>query len=62
VLAAILDEMRRAEWNIQEMDNLIFEGAQAASASIRFDGAMDEAVIRRIEDHDDVFAVTLIEL
>lgn len=62
VLAAVLDEMRRAGWNIQEMDNLIFEGAQAASAAIRFDGAMDEAVIARIEAHDDVFAVTLIEL
>ena len=62
VLASVLDEMRRAEWNIQEMDNLIFEGAQAASANIRFDGAMDPSVIERIEDHDDVFAVSLIEL
>lgn len=62
VLAAVLDEMRRVGWNIQEMDNLIFEGAQAASASIRFDGPMDEEVVRRIERHDDVFAVTLIAL
>lgn len=62
VLAAVLDEMRRAAWNIQEMDNLIFEGAQAASASIRFDGPMDDDVIRRIQRHEDVFAVTLIEL
>ncbi len=62
VLAAVLDEMRGAGWNIQEMDNLIFEGAQAASAGIRFDGEMDEAVIKRIEALDDVFAVTLIEL
>ena len=62
VLAAVLDEMRRVGWNIQEMDNLIFEGAQAASASIRFDGEPDEETIRRIENHDDVFAVTMIEL
>jgi D-3-phosphoglycerate dehydrogenase len=62
VLAAVLDEMRRVGWNIQEMDNLIFEGAQAASASIRFDGAPDPSVIERIQGHDDVFAVTLIEL
>jgi D-3-phosphoglycerate dehydrogenase len=62
VLAAVLDEMRRVGWNIQEMDNLIFEGAQAASASIRFDGALDPSVIERIQGHDDVFAVTLIEL
>jgi len=62
VLAAVLDEMRRVGWNIQEMDNLIFEGAQAASASIRFDGDLDDDTIRRIENHDDVFAVTMIEL
>jgi D-3-phosphoglycerate dehydrogenase len=62
VLAAVLDEMRRVGWNIQEMDNLIFEGAQAASASIRFVGEPDDDTIRRIENHDDVFAVTMITL
>ncbi len=62
VLAAVLDEMRRVGWNIQEMDNLIFEGAQAASASIRFVGDPDDQTLRRIENHDDVFAVTMIEL
>ena len=62
VLAAVLDEMRRVGWNIQEMDNLIFEGAQAASASIRFVGEPDDETLRRIENHDDVFAVTMIKL
>ena len=62
VLAAVLDEVRKADWNVQEMDNLIFEGARAASANIRFDGTPDETVIDRIREHEDVFAVTLIEL
>ena len=62
VLASVLDEMRRVGWNIQEMDNLIFEGAQAASASIRFDGDMDADAIQRIRDHEDVFAATVIQL
>ena len=62
VLAAVLDEMRKAEWNVQEMDNLIFEGARAASANIRFDGEMDHDVVRRIEEHEDVLAVSVIDL
>ena len=62
VLAAVLDEVRQAGWNVQEMDNLIFEGAKAASASIRFDGEPKQEVMDRIAAHDDVLAVTLIDL
>jgi D-3-phosphoglycerate dehydrogenase len=62
VLASVLDEMRRVGWNIQEMENRIFEGAQAASASIRFDGEMDEAIIEKMRALDTVFAVSVIEL
>lgn len=62
VLAGILDEIRRANWNIQEMSNRIFEGGKAAVASIRFAGAYDEDIIARIEDRDDVFAVSANEL
>lgn len=62
VLASVLDEMRRAGWNIQEMDNRIFEGAEAATASIRFDGEMDEDIIEKMRALDTVFAVSVIEL
>jgi D-3-phosphoglycerate dehydrogenase len=62
VLAGVLDEMRRAEWNIQEMNNRIFEGARAAVASIRFDGTPDDDTVARIEARNDVFAVSLVEL
>lgn len=62
VLAAVLDEVRKAEWNVQEMENLIFEGAKAACARIRFDGRPQDDVVRRIEDHPDVLAVSLIPL
>ena len=62
VLAAVLDEVRKAEWNVQEMENLIFEGAKAACARIRFDGQPQADVVRRIEDHPDVLAVSLIPL
>lgn len=62
VLAAVLDEIRKASWNVQEMENLIFEGARAACARIRFDGVPKDDVVRRITDHPDVLAVTLLPL
>ena len=62
VLAGVLDEVRRANWNIQEMSNRIFEGGEAAVASIRFAGTYDEDAIARIEGRDDVFAVSANEL
>ncbi|MDX1429412.1 MAG: phosphoglycerate dehydrogenase, partial [Rhodothermales bacterium] len=62
VLAAILDECRSAGWNVQEMENLVFEGARAACAHIRFDGRLDPSVVERIGANEDVLAVSLIEL
>ncbi len=62
VLAAILDECRAAGWNVQEMENLVFEGARAACAHIRFDGQLDQSVVDRIAANEDVLAVSLIEL
>ena len=62
VLAGVLDEVRRANWNIQEMSNRIFEGGEAAVASIRFAGTYDEKAIARIGGQNDVFAVSTNEL
>ncbi|MFW5955552.1 MAG: phosphoglycerate dehydrogenase [Rhodothermales bacterium] len=62
VLAAVLDELRKAGWNVQEMENLIFEGARAACARIRFNGEYDASVIERIRSSDNVLAVSLISL
>ena len=60
VLAGVLDEARKAGWNIQEMENLIFAGAGAAVAHIRFDGDPSDETVRDIERHDDVLAVSLL--
>jgi D-3-phosphoglycerate dehydrogenase len=61
VLADVLDKMRAAEWNIQEMSNRIFEGGEAAVASIRFNGPFDRETVRDMEASDDVFAVSVNE-
>lgn len=62
VLAGVLDAVREANWNVQEMENLIFAGAEAACARIRFDGRPDVETLRRIERIDDVLNATIIAL
>jgi D-3-phosphoglycerate dehydrogenase len=62
VLAGILETMRQANWNIQEMENVVFDGAKAACAYIRFDGEVNPAVVERISELDDILAVSLMEL
>ena len=62
VLAAVLDEVRKANWNVQEMENLVFAGAKAACARIRFNGVPSDAVVARINGHQDVLAASLIPL
>jgi len=62
VLARVLKEISIAHWNVQEMENVVFDEARAACAYIRFDGDPDEAVVHRIEALEDVLAVSLITL
>lgn len=62
VLAGVLGEMREAGWNVQEMENLIFAGAEAASARIRFDGEPDEDTLDRIRGLEHVIAAKAIAL
>lgn len=62
VLARVLDVVRKAELNVQEMENLIFEGAEAACARIRFDGPMDEGVLADIQAVPDVLHATVLPL
>ncbi len=62
VLAGVLDVAREAGWNVQEMENLIFAGAEAACARIRFDGRPDAKTLGRINDLPDVLNATIIEL
>ncbi|MGB0649383.1 MAG: NAD(P)-dependent oxidoreductase [Rhodothermales bacterium] len=62
VLAKVLNEISVANWNVQEMENVIFNHAQAACAYIRVDGTNDASVVDRIAALEDVFAATIIEL
>ena len=62
VLAGVLAEVREAGWNVQEMENLVFAGAEAACARIRFDGTPSDAALDRINTVDHVLNATVLEL
>ena len=62
VLAGVLGEMREAGWNVQEMENLVFAGASAACARIRFDGVPDDGTLERILQVEHVLNATVLEL
>jgi len=62
VLAKVLDEISKANWNVQEMENVVFDEGKAACAYIRFVGSAEEGVADRIRSMQDVLAVTLITL
>ena len=50
VLAHVFDRLRSGEINVQETENVIFEGAQAAVARINLDGAPSDALLKQIQD------------
>jgi D-3-phosphoglycerate dehydrogenase len=48
VLAHVFDHLREGDINVQETENIVFEGAEAAIATINVDGAPDAALLDRI--------------
>jgi D-3-phosphoglycerate dehydrogenase len=63
VLAHVLDAIRSAEINVQEMENIIFEGAQAAVARINLDKAPAGETLERLRfENPDIIELSLIEI
>lgn len=59
VLAGVLDKLRNEGINIEEMENLIFEGGHAASCTLRLDAEPDPETIKSIEEDDNIIKVLL---
>ncbi len=59
VLAAVLDAFREEELNVQEMHNVIFDGNEAASATISLGHEPSAELVARLEAHDAVLAVSV---
>jgi D-3-phosphoglycerate dehydrogenase len=63
VLAHVFDKLRSREINVQETENIIFDGAQAAVARINLDGAPSEALLREIQEgNGDILDLHLVSI
>jgi D-3-phosphoglycerate dehydrogenase len=50
VLASVLDSISAARINVQEMENIVFEGAEAAVARINLENEPPESLLQHIRD------------
>lgn len=63
VLAHVFDHLRQANLNVQETENIVFEGAEAAVARINLDGEPPASLCQRIKtDNTDVLDLQLVTL
>jgi D-3-phosphoglycerate dehydrogenase len=63
VLAHVFDHLRRGEINVQETENVIFEGARAAVARINLDGAPTDALLKQVQDGNaDILDLHLVKI
>ncbi|MCP3966493.1 MAG: hydroxyacid dehydrogenase [Lentisphaerae bacterium] len=56
VLAAVLDKLKNAGINVEEMENTIFEGGAAASCALQLDEAPVEDVIKSIGEDENIIS------
>ena len=63
VLAGVFDQIKAAGVNVEETDNVVFEGAAAAVAHIHLDQQLPDEVLETIESSsDDIIDVSLVRL
>ncbi|MDQ1591322.1 MAG: D-3-phosphoglycerate dehydrogenase / 2-oxoglutarate reductase [Pyrinomonadaceae bacterium] len=63
VLAQVLNAIREAHINVQEMENIVFEGAEAAVARINLEAAPPAATLEKLRaDNADIIELDLLEL
>ena len=63
VLAHVFSHLRQANLNVQETENIVFEGAEAAVARINLDGEPPSALCEKIKtENADVFDLQLVTL
>ena len=63
VLAHVFEHLRSGDINVQETENIIFEGAKAAVARINLDGAPSTALLKQIQDgNSDILDLHLVTI
>lgn len=63
VLATVLDAIKAEQINVQEMENIVFEGAAAAVARINLDNAPTKDCLKKLEaGNADIIELDLLDL
>jgi D-3-phosphoglycerate dehydrogenase / 2-oxoglutarate reductase len=63
VLAQVLEAIKAEHINVQEMENIVFEGAEAAVARINLDNAPSREMLDRVRgENADIIELDLLEL
>jgi D-3-phosphoglycerate dehydrogenase / 2-oxoglutarate reductase len=62
VLAHVFDQLREANLNVQETENIVFEGAEAAVARINLDGEPQPAACEPIRQNEHVLDLQVVKL
>ncbi len=62
VLAHVFEQLRADNLNVQETENIIFEGAEAAIARINLDGAPGSAALEKIAASGDVISLQVVTI
>ena len=63
VLAQVLDAIKAEQINVQEMENIVFEGAEAAVARINLDKAPSGATLERLQaGNEDIIELNVLEI
>src|SRR5438445_11700150 len=63
VLAQVLEAIKAEHINVQEMENIVFEGAEAAVARINLDKAPSQATLDRLRaGNADIIELNVLEL
>jgi D-3-phosphoglycerate dehydrogenase len=63
VLANVLDDLKSSKINVQEIENVIFEGQQTACCTMKLDARPTEEILAQIQNRsDEVIQASLVEL
>lgn len=63
VLAGVLEAIKAEQINVQEMENIVFEGAEAAVARINLDNAPSREVLARVHhENADILELNLLDI
>ena len=62
MLAHVFDQLRTANLNVQETENIVFEGAEAAVARVNLDGPPGADLCARIKMNTDILDLQVVQL